>query len=914
MVSVDKLKSIMNAAECFDTNVDILPCLSSSLIHYNKSDLNKSLFLVGSKRKNETKSLKSGIAYKSTRYDVACGVQEEEVLCTTRTDSTKYCSTEHKIFCTNDNYQENNHSCVELNRTQTVPAETIAGTYSMNMPQLELTDNKQHQVDLVPDGLDPGATCTEKSETLSSNFKPSELNSFGVDDASVGLNRYGEATSSEGSESSYFDLVPSGLDLSCVLVASVGLNKPVNGGTYLDNPLALRGLQPYVVDDVLRMVNVLFPNEHVSEREVRDVVTCAYIAADDDYGELEAVHWGGNFVFPEGVGDRDAVRLNELGGDLSALTRERHLLMASIGRLSVHSIHATIRPSDPDFDLLLSLVEGIPIVTAAAFVPNSKPPPLRAKYLRVASAVNKMMFELYLKGLIFIIPTVTALTINGIHFSSTHWAKKKGKAQGRPIGDASSDAHGSALNSSEVKQKVDEMWGSIKHPTIDTLVRMIYRVAKRVGWSKVVMWKIDLKGAFSLMFIKPEDVQLLAFELTDGLSMIYHTGMFGHSEMPCGFDIITRVLRRSIGEAIHPDSECDAYVDDIMGASSIDTVLSDMTVATGRCNKLLGPNAVESTKSSWGRRVDIIGWSICLDTRTVSIARHNFYKALYGFFSIDENKTVPVRVLQKLASWGSRYAAVCRHMRPFSHMLYTAVGNVTNRNATRHLNDETRVCIRLWRCCLCLMEMRSKRQYSRRMSTYIIRAPRYLIEFDGSLSGVGIKFFKFAGGVETLWKVARFVFPFDLGGDSSYQNTCEFIALVLAMGCLISLNVRENISLAARGDSTTALTWSITERFRSGPSRNATMCYMVLGVEHDIHFERTEHIRGVDNIICDKLSRHHTPEQLGFGAGEIINTNGALTRLLNACNPLLLQSELGSNSFEAAWAEAYAISTELQQK
>ena len=116
---------------------------------------------------------------------------------------------EHKIFCTNDNYQVNNHSCVELNRTQTVPAETIAGTYSMNMPQLELTDNKQHQVDLVPDGLDPGATCTEKSETLSSNFKPSELDSFGVDDASVGLNRYGEATSSEGSESSYFDLVPS---------------------------------------------------------------------------------------------------------------------------------------------------------------------------------------------------------------------------------------------------------------------------------------------------------------------------------------------------------------------------------------------------------------------------------------------------------------------------------------------------------------------------------------------------------------------------------------------------------------------------------------------------------------------------------------------------------------------------------
>ena len=462
-----------------------------------------------------------------------------------------------------------------------------------------------------------------------------------------------------------------------------------------------------------------------------------------------------------------------------------------------------------------------------------------------------------------------------------------------------------------MKLRVDDMWGPIKHPTIDTLVRMIYRVAEKVGWEKTVLWKIDLRGAFSLLFIKPEDVQLMAFELTDGLTMLYHTGMFGHTEMPCGFDIITRALRRTIGVAIHANSECEAYVDDIMGASSIDNLFNDMEIATSICNSLLGPGSVEPTKSSWGRRQDIIGWSICLDTRTVSIAKHNFYKALHGFFTVNESKAIPVRELQKLASWGSRYASVCRHMRPFSTVLYSAIGFVRNQNASHHLDDATKACIKLWRCCLCLMEMRSKNQFSRSMRSYIPQVSQYLVEFDGSLKGVGIRINKLIEGVEVPWRVARFVFPFDLDGDSSYQNTSEFIAVVLATGCLISLNIRD-VAVAARGDSKTALTWSVTERFRNGPSKNATMCYMVLGIEHDIHFNQQEHIKGVDNVICDKLSRQYTPEELGFHPEQIICVDGPLSRLLDACNPLNTDSELGGKDFEAAWAGAFAISNELQ--
>ena len=425
---------------------------------------------------------------------------------------------------------------------------------------------------------------------------------------------------------------------------------------YVDLSELLCELDAGLIDRVLKLMHTLFPRESVTDQEVREVVKCAFKEADDNHGELEAREWGGDFVFPQDIGARDADRLSILDGNLANLTRERHSEMAAVGRLSVESIHATVDHADPDFNLLLSLVDGIPIITAPSFEPNRVPPPLRAKYLRVSSAVNKMMYDLYCKQLIFIIPTVIALTIPRTHFSSTHWAKKKRKKEGRCIGDSSSKEHGPSLNSPEVKNIVDNMWGKIKHPTIDVLVKMIYRVAERVGWEKTMIWKIDLKGAFSLMFINPDDVSLLAFELTDGLTMFYHTGMFGHTEMPCGFDIITRVLRRTINAAIHADSECEAYVDDVMGASSIYNLHNDISMAVSKCNSLLGPGAIEPKKTSWGRKQDIIGWSICLDTRTVSIAKHNFYKALHGFFTVDESKAVPVKVLQNLASWGSRYA------------------------------------------------------------------------------------------------------------------------------------------------------------------------------------------------------------------------------------------------------------------
>jgi hypothetical protein len=177
------------------------------------------------------------------------------------------------------------------------------------------------------------------------------------------------------------------------------------------------------------------------------------------------------------------------------------------------------------------MVDGIPIFTADDFTPNLRPPPLRAKYVRLAPVVNKLMADLYDAGLIFILPTTDAVKIVGIHFSQTHWTFKRGKRFGRPIGDASArEDDGHALNSAAVKAIGEAMWGRIFHPTVTQLAEMIRTQAHRAtAKDPIVLWKMDLKGAFTLMLVHPDSAQLLSFALTtdaDGteLSMAYITG------------------------------------------------------------------------------------------------------------------------------------------------------------------------------------------------------------------------------------------------------------------------------------------------------------------------------------------------------------------------------------------------------
>ena len=146
---------------------------------------------------------------------------------------------------------------------------------------------------------------------------------------------------------------------------------------------------------------------------------------------------------------------------------------------------------------------------------------------------------------------------------------------------------------------------------------------------------------------------------------------------------MTRVLRREINKRIHGRS--GMYVDDLLGITLWRFLKEDMSTARAVCEGILGSQAMAEDKWEEGRCLDIIGWKVDLDLLRVSIARRNFLKIAYGFFSVDENKPVQVCVIETLASWAARYQAVLRHATPLTSALYAEIHGMNNRKACKDL-------------------------------------------------------------------------------------------------------------------------------------------------------------------------------------------------------------------------------------
>ena len=99
--------------------------------------------------------------------------------------------------------------------------------------------------------------------------------------------------------------------------------------------------------------------------------------------------------------------------------------------------------------------------------------PLRTSFLKVHQAVNKMVGETVSGGLGFLLPKSLVIdTIPRLHLCTAHWAQKRGKKSGRPIGDMTY-VDGTALNTEEVTKEAEDYYGPIRHPTIDDIAVMI---------------------------------------------------------------------------------------------------------------------------------------------------------------------------------------------------------------------------------------------------------------------------------------------------------------------------------------------------------------------------------------------------------------------------------------------------------
>ena len=642
----------------------------------------------------------------------------------------------------------------------------------------------------------------------------------------------------------------------------------------------------------------------VNFERVLEIVLDAFKITDDDYGVQEACKWAeesGWTGFPRGALATDYELLRAAGRSLVKMAARR-LQQLSGNRLNRERVEATISSNNPYRARLMQLaVEGIIVPQPEGFRPNGKGPhpPLRKKYQAAHPAVNKMVYELHQQGLAFLFTKSVAEEVVQ-QLSPSGWTSKKKKRQGRATLDGDSKLPNSSLNGDEAKRLITDIYGPIHHPTLETIVTMILEYFEESGcsWEELVLWKKDLRGAFNLISFRPADVPLMATELIDEQNpnetvvMVFLCGIFGWTGTPAAFHVVSGALQhelrpRLIGRAL-------IYVDDLMGVCRLRDVVHDMDEADKLCTGLLGPDAVADDKNECSRRLDTIGYTLDLDRMRATIARKNFRNTLYGFFSVDTTQLVPVRVLERLASWSSRYAFICRALRPFNKDLYTAFAG-RNRLTSVRLQPRAQLAICLWRSVLVALHLDEER-FAKPFDSFAKRPIRLVIETDASLKGAGCVVYTRShdGSTTARGCSALSLRALEFGVDSGYQNCAEFIGILAGFRTARKLGYTD-LEVELRTDSAVALSWAEDEKFRGDHVTNASIVFVQLMLTTGTQVTST-HIDKTLNTKCDALSRlHETPNRTAgslmneWGMGHCpfldLDSDELVTELLQLCDP-----------------------------
>jgi hypothetical protein len=438
---------------------------------------------------------------------------------------------------------------------------------------------------------------------------------------------------------------------------------------------------------------------------------------------------------------------------------------------------------------------------------------------------------------------------------------------------------------------------------------MLISFVERTGsFQGITLWKRDMAGAFTLLNILPEFVKLCAYELTDGLTMFYISGFFGHCSLPSIFNVVTRVAESVIRDRI--EGVVSMYVDDVCGVSRDEFLDLDMERSKEVITSLTGPKSIALHKDRIGRNIDWIGWGIDVDLKVVNVSKKNLLKCLHGFFSIDLEGNVYIKTIERWASWCSRYSIILPVLKPLSLTLHGEHAGMVNRMASKKLSAEAKLVCWIWRAFFILIALKPE-VAARPIMSFKAFDSRFRVEYDASLQGIGFIIAILRGVEWETFKVMSITVPYTLNGDSSFQNTMEFMAVALSV-CVLKAFGYHDFGLDLIGDNMSSLSWAKYNRFSKGRSLRVVLLFMHITVLSGIRINTAEHLAGDYNIICDALSRGTRAEELGYNGDEIVISShfSWIDQFFRLCDPL--SNTLTSESeFVTFWTELNKFCTSL---
>ena len=493
-------------------------------------------------------------------------------------------------------------------------------------------------------------------------------------------------------------------------------------------------------------------------------------------------------------------------------------------------------------------------------------------------------------------------SIKDVHFSPLSWAEKHGKVSGRPIGDCldRGPSPSEPINSKYTKEASDKLWGQIYHrlyiirlwSVYDDIARMVLDFYVReklteqeMKWGDVRIFKMDLKGAFMLLTFETGAVRKVAMEMSDDLVMIFLCGVFGWTGTPAAFQVLNRTILWEINQIIHGFAL--TYSDDIIGVTREKHLKDDLLRCKTTCTNLLGPDAVEDSKTETGRRLTTLGFDVDLDKSLVTISDKNVMRAFHGFVNLDTSKKVNLKMMQQVSSWGSRYSNINVLMKPFVHELYSSYQG-RREHVLFDLEPTTARVVKLFRLFLALKAL-EEITFSRSLVSFQIKRPTKVVEFDASLKHIGVLYYRRnSDGSETpLGGGAVSIAQLNFGVDASFQNTAEFIAALLGILGLVQLGITPS-DIELRGDSITALSWASKTVFHSDLLGNASLVFVMQSLYTKVNVAVVTHLTAADNWKTDYLSRGGTLKLSGLKENRFVGlkeVNLQNSDMIETCNP-----------------------------
>lgn len=663
----------------------------------------------------------------------------------------------------------------------------------------------------------------------------------------------------------------------------------------------------------------------VTEAETAEVEEAMFRDHDLNYGLEQAQKWGIEFLegarsrgepSPRELAQHDEVELKTAGG-LEQLASNRFRERA-LKRLSPDRVAAVCTPlleswcsripgrldrvNREEFVRAVAAVDsfsrsGVPVIVDDDFEPCDEPGRLSKSARQAPAAVEAHLYKQRVLGMGILLTEASLQSIVDRNEMTNGIALQKEKLRGRLTTNCSGNAarRGKFLNSKGAKKKAIAEWGELKLPTIELIILDIIEIADEHGQDEVVALKADVDTAYPQCSFDPKKVQWMTSRAPSGLVYCSLHCNFGWGPMGFAFNMISIVVV-SVVTAI-AFGLVRMYVDDLITITTKKHCRRDRELASMVLDSLMGEGSDSvakqgSTEDNNRREIVILGWLICLSTWTVDVAQYNRVKTLYTFWTLDLESVVSFKTMQALCSLAQRYAMVFRELGVLMGDLWCMLAERKKSERGVKLSSRAKMVIILWRAYLVRSEVMLMRGEAtgRSLSTFRKSRARYIVEFDGSLKGVGVRVFSHCSEGE------RVIFNFglatldNLGGDSSYQNSLETIGGVLGI-LLAGLLGAKHATVHLRGDSKVALAWLSGGKsgFRSIHAQGALMAAVIVLEQCDIVVEEeTTLLTSKQNHVCDCMSRLGAVSAEELQAVPMVwgGVGGVTRRLADLCNPL----------------------------